>query len=145
MFLLELSLPLKAKVRIAERIDFASRSCFITKTNYFNEVTCEDFPQHRVEFCRKPVGSWKFLHWHFREGFVAFLEIELALQRLTDVSGKRGECCQEVFVARLIRSVLQCIIWSYFYLAQPISDMATSIRNGDIVGNGDINFVTPLS
>ena len=23
--------------------------------------------------------------------------------------------------------------------------MATSVRNGDIVGNGDINFVTPLS
>ena len=26
-----------------------------------------------------------------------------------------------------------------------IGDMATSVRNGAIVGNGDINFVTPLS
>ena len=33
----------------------------------------------------------------------------------------------------------------YFYLAQSISDMATAVRNGNIVGNGDINFVTPLS
>ena len=33
----------------------------------------------------------------------------------------------------------------YFYLAQSIGDMATSVRNGYIVGNGDINFVTPLS
>ena len=32
-----------------------------------------------------------------------------------------------------------------FYVAQSIGDMATSVRNGDIVGNGDINFVTPLS
>ena len=33
----------------------------------------------------------------------------------------------------------------YFYLAQSIDDMAASVRNGDMVGNGDINFVNPLS
>ena len=33
----------------------------------------------------------------------------------------------------------------YFYLAESIGDMATSVRIDDIVGNGDINFVTPLS
>ena len=37
------------------------------------------------------------------------------------------------------------IIFGYFCLAQSIGDMATSAGNGDVVGNGDINFVTPLS
>ena len=36
---------------------------------------------------------------------------------------------------------LTLVYKSYFYLAQSIGDMATSVRNGDMVGNDNINFV----
>ena len=52
--------------------------------------------------------------------------------------------------------VLRVTYEGYFYLAQSIGDIATSVGNedygngdivgnGDISGNGDINFGTPLS
>ena len=44
-----------------------------------------------------------------------------------------------------MESVLTTHLMGYFYLVQSISNMATSVRYGDIVGKSDINFATPLS
>ena len=53
-------------------------------------------------------------------------------------------CCLEIISYKLAHD-------GYFYLEQSTRDMVKSVRNsdivgiGDVVGNGDINFVTPLS
>ena len=57
---------------------------------------------------------------------------------------------QEHAVQNFTKEIEQCFLEQIvsegdFYLAQSIGDMATSVRNGDMVGNGNINFVTPLS